>query len=124
MLVFYDTANKDGYASIYESHITFNKALLEYFKDVYRVRVGCDLENKKIYIFTYDMDQSLSGEINETSLLPVSLQKSYARICGKQLIRYITDLFDLKIEKKGFLRFRTSYDAKKKAFVIDMKGGI
>ena len=44
MLEFFKKKKKIGYASIYESHITFNKELLKYFSNAYRVRVGIDIE--------------------------------------------------------------------------------
>ena len=46
MLEFFDVDSKIGYASIYENHITFNKELLKYFSDAYRVRVGIDVEEE------------------------------------------------------------------------------
>ena len=62
MLKFYDADDVKGSVSIYESHITFNKSMLNYLKDAYRVRIGIDSEDSKVYIFMYDKDQSLSGE--------------------------------------------------------------
>ena len=64
MLEFFDVDSKIGYASIYENHITFNKELLKYFSDAYRVRVGIDVEEEKIFVFVVDKDYALSGEIN------------------------------------------------------------
>ena len=47
MIEFFDTNNQKGFASIYDTHITFNKSLMRYFSNAYRVRVGIERESKK-----------------------------------------------------------------------------
>lgn len=124
MLEFFDSEACKGTASIYENHITFNKSLVSYFETAYRVRVGIDRENKKVYFFIINKDKALSGEIPETSLLPVSLAKSYSRVCSRAMVEYICNAFDLTINKKDFIRFQATYDDGKKAVIVDLnKGG-
>ncbi len=122
MLEFFELDDINGYASIYDSHITLNKTLLKYFKDAYRVRVGIDRDSKKIYIYTVNKDYALSGELKESSLLSVSISKTYARICSRPLIDYICKIFGLEIGKKEFKRYNASYEAEKKVIIIDMEG--
>lgn len=122
MLVFFDNETKTGYASIYESHITFNKTLVSYFENAFRARIGIDDEENKVYVFLLDKDKAESGEIKESSLIPISLSKSYSRICSKALIDYIKSIFKLKIPTKEYLRYNAEYDEVKRAVVIDMKG--
>ena len=122
MLEFYDQNDGSGTASIYERHISFNTKLIKYFSDCFRVRVGIDKEEAKIYVFIYDRDFAESGEIPESSLLSIQISKSYVRISSKQLVEYIASKFDLKIPKKEFLQFKASYSAKEKAIIIDMEG--
>ena len=121
LLTFFDTADVKGTASIYESHITFNKALLEYLASAYRVRVGADSDEGKIYVFLYDKDRALNGELKESSLLPLSISKTYARICSRGLIDYICQIFKLDIPQKSFLRYKAYYDEVKRAIVIELK---
>ena len=108
MLEFFDVDSKIGYASIYENHITFNKELLKYFSDAYRVRVGIDVEEEKIFVFLVDKDYALSGEINESSLLKISLSKSYARISSRALVEYILKAFSLTLQTGGALKLKAS----------------
>lgn len=122
MLEFYENVESNGFASIYESHITLNKTLLKYFVDAYRVRVAIDREEQKIYIYAVNKDYALSGELRESSLLSISISKTYARICSRSLIEYISGIFKLNIGKKEFKRFIATFDAEKKAIIIDMKG--
>ncbi len=122
MIEFFDSEKKDGLASIYENHITFNKSLIKYFKEAYRVRVGVDRTAKKAYVFTLNKDKSLSGEIPETSLLPISLSNTYVRICSRAIVDYVTDAVGVTVPKGEYIRFKASYDEAKKAIVIDFSG--
>lgn len=121
MIEFFDNEKKDGLVSIYENHITFNKNLLKYFNDAYRVRVGIDREAKKAYIFTLNKDQALSGEISPSSLLPISVSNTYARICSRAIVEYITGNVEVKVPEGEYLRYKASYDEAKKAIVIKFK---
>ena len=122
MIEFFDTDYCNGSAAIYDSHITFSKNMLKYLQDAYKARVGVDRENKLIYVYPLNKDAALSGEIPETSLLSISISKTYARICSRALIGYLCGIFGLVIEKKEFVRYSTTYDDVRKAIVIDMGG--
>lgn len=121
MLEFFEFDVINGSASIYESHITLNKTLLKYFADAYRVRVGIEKEEKQVYIYLISKDYAMSGELNTTSLLPVSVSKTYARICSRPLIDYICKNFGIKIDKNSFKRYQACYDAAKKVIIINIK---
>ncbi len=120
MIEFFDNEKRDGLASIYENHITFNKSLLKYFTEAYRVRVGLDKEAKKVYVFTLNKDQALNGEIKASSLVPISLSNTYARICSRAIVEYITNSLDVVVSKDNYLRYKSYYDETKKAVVIDL----
>ena len=122
MLKFYDAEDIKGSVSIYESHITFNKAMLKYMSEAYRVRIAIDEENKKVYVFMYNKDQALSGEFKESSLLKLSLSKTYARISSRSVVSYVLDSFDLQLQEKEFLKYSATYDNLKKAIVINIGG--
>lgn len=122
MIEFFDIDTSKGTASIYENHITFNKGMLQYLDDAYKIRVGIDKENNNVLVFIINKDYALSGEIPETSLLSISVSKTYARVCSRALIEYISNIFGIKVEKKDYIRYNAVYDEKKKAIIIDMKG--
>ena len=124
MLEFFEYDDVNGFASIYDSHITLNKTLLKYFKDAYRVRVAVDKTERAIHIFVVNKDYALSGELKESSLLPISISKTYARICSRPLIEYLSNIFNLSIAKKEFKRFKACYDDAKQVIIIDMKGEV
>ncbi len=122
MIEFFDLNTTAGLASIYENHITLNKALLKYFKDAYKVRVGIDKENQKVFIYMINKDYACSGEIPESSLLSISISKTYARICSRAMVEYVCNMFDIKVGKKEYVRYNAEYDEKNRAIIIDMKG--
>ena len=76
----------------------------------------------KTYILLIDKDYALSGEINESSLLKVSVSKSYARISSRALVEYVAKSFNLDVQKEGSIKLKAIYDEKKKAIVILMGG--
>lgn len=122
MIEFFDVDTSKGTASIYENHITFNKALVQYFDEAYKVRIGFHKEENKIYVFMINKDYAMSGEIPESSLLSISMSKTYVRVCSRALIERISKIFEIIIEKKSYIRYIASYDSNKKAIVIDMRG--
>lgn len=123
MIEFFDNDNYSGTASIYENHITFNKSMLKYFQDAYKVRVGIEKENQRVYVFMINKDYALSGEIPETSLLSISTSNTYARICSRAMVEYICKTFGIVVGKKDYIRYEANFDEVKKAIVIDMRGG-
>ena len=122
MLEFFDDDNKIGNATIYDRHINFSSKLIPYFNDAYRVRIGIDKEKNELVIFMINKDYALSGEINETSLLPISVSKSYVRVSSKNLISFISESFNLNISQGENLSFKARYDDKLKAIVVNLGG--
>ena len=122
MLEFFELEEKSGFVSLYENHITINKSLMEYLKGAYRARIAIDKENDTMHIYPINKDYALSGELKESSLLQISVSKTYARICSKPLLEYLCKSFGLKILKKEFKRFNAYYDEYKKAIIVEVKG--
>ena len=122
MLEFFELEDKNGYVSLYDNHITINKSLMEYIKEAYRVRIAIDKLNNEMYIYPISKDYALSGELKESSLLQISLSKTYARVCSKPLLEYLCKQFNITILKKEYKRYNASYDESKKAIIVNMKG--
>ena len=122
MLEFFELEEKNGYVSLYENHITINKSLMEYIKEAYRVRIATDKDNNEMYIYPISKDYALSGELKESSLLQISVSKTYARICSKPLLEYLSRQFNITILKKEYKRFIARYDDSKKAIIVKMEG--
>lgn len=122
MIEFFDLKNNSGTVTFYDRHLLFNSKLIKFFENAYKARVGIDKEEKKVYVFILNKDYALSGEIDESTLLSVSVSKSYVRIASKPLIEYISNAFNLTINKGESIQFMASYDDKKKCIIIDMEG--
>ena len=124
MLEFFDEKEKNGVATIYDRHILFNSKLIQYFKDAYRVRAAIDKEEKKLYIFMINKDYALRGELNESSLLSVSVSKSYVRIASKSLINFIASSFNIETTKDKGIPFEAIYSDEKNAIIVNMGGSL
>jgi hypothetical protein len=122
MIEFFDADIHRGSASLYSNNITFSKNLIKFFTEAFKVRVGIDKDNKAIHVYPLNKDRALSGEFQESSLINVSLSKTYARICSSALMNYICGVFGLEIGKKDFVRYNASYDDIKKAIIINVGG--
>ena len=122
MLEFFELEETNGYVSLYENHITINKSLMEYLKEAYRARIAIDKDHNEMYIYPISKDYALSGELKESSLLQISISKTYARICSKPLLEYLCKQFNIVIMKKEFKRFNANYDENKKVIVVKMEG--
>ena len=83
-----------------------------------------DKSSSTIHIYVVNKDYALSGELKQSSLLPVSISKTYARICSRPLIDYLSNIFNLSIAKKEFKRYKACYDDVKQVIIIDMKGEV
>lgn len=122
MLEFFELEDKNGYVSLYDNHLTINKSLMEYVKEAYRVRIAVDKQNNQIHIYPISKDYALSGELKESSLLQISISKTYARICSKPLLEYLCNNFNITIMKKEYKRFNAYYDDSKKVIIVEVKG--
>ena len=80
-----------------------------------------ELKNE-MHIYPINKDYALSGELKESSLLQISLSKTYARICSKPLLEYLSKQFNITIIKKGYIRFPGRYDDNRKVIIVDMRG--
>ena len=122
MLEFFELEDKNGYVSLYDNHLTINKSLMEYVKEAYRARIAVDKQNNQIHIYPITKDYALSGELKESSLLQISISKTYARICSKPLLEYLCNNFNITIMKKEYKRFNAYYDDSKKVIIVEVKG--
>jgi hypothetical protein len=122
MIEFFDADIHRGNASLYCNNITFSKNLIKYFSEAFKVRVGIDKNNKAIHVYPLNKDKALSGEFQESSLINISISKTYARVCSSALMNYICSIFGLEIGKKDFLRYNAAYDDIKKAVIINLGG--
>ncbi len=121
MLEFFDYDKNQGYVSIYSNYLLINKNLVDCFNDAYRVRIACDKEHKKIYIYKLDKDETLSGIYSETSLLKLSIFKTYGRIANKSVVEFIVNSFNFRLEKKtDFKKFNAKYYEQDKVIIVDV----
>ena len=108
--------NKLGFASFQNNCITFNMALLQYFKSNY-VRIGVDSNLRKIIVQPLSNETIDIGAIDEGTIYKISINKSYGRITNKGLIGDLVENYHFNINDK---KFTTSYDEKNDIIIIDL----
>lgn len=104
-----------GYATLYQSNITFSAPCLKALGMAYRVRVGID-ELGQIIIAPKSKEEADLGDLDGALLYPVSLKKSYARLCSTSLLKALRQR--LSIEGKQAVRYKVEFEAKTGFLVI------
>lgn len=123
MIEFFNEDGFKGVVAFNNSYVTFNKSLLKFFNEAYRVRVGVDKEKMEIYFQLINKDYALSGELSESSLLSISTSKTYARVCSSSMMKYLCDALGLKIAKDEVKKYDGIYDEKKKEIIVSIGKG-
>lgn len=116
----FDLRDKEGTASFYSNYMTLNTIALLPFEKAYRVKVGVNAE-KELVIEPISKERALVGDIEESTLLPIQLKKSYARICSSALLHSIAVSFDLDLSSSPF-KFPARWNAKENVLIISIKG--
>lgn len=104
-----------GYATLYQSNITFSAPCLKALGMAYRVRVGID-ELGQIVIAPKSKEEADLGDLDGALLYPVSLRKSYARLCSTSLLKTLRQR--LSIEGKQARRYPVDVDGKTGYLII------
>lgn len=121
MLEFYDYDDRTGYVSIYNNYLILNKKLANFVSDAYKIRLGIDVEKNKIYLFKVSKDKVCDDNLDEKSLLKLTITKSYGRISSRDMIEFIVAKFKLDIPKNGYLKFKAKYLLDDNAIAIMLK---
>ncbi len=121
MLEFYDYDERTGYVSIYNNYLILNKKLANFVCDAYKIRLGIDVEKNKIYLFKVSKDKVYDENLDEKSLLKLTITKSYGRISSRDMIEFIVAKFKLNIPKNGYLKFKAKYLLDDNAIAIMLK---
>ena len=116
MVKWFNVKAKNGVASLYSNSITLNTTAMYPFEEAYRVQVGLD-DNKNIVIQPLTRVVVESGELDESCLLKLEKNKSFARISSTTLMKQIAEAIGIELSKNA-VQFETMWDAKENVLTI------
>ena len=116
MVKWFNVKAKNGVASLYSNSITLNTTAMYPFEEAYRVQVGLD-DNNNIVIQPLTRAVVESGELDESCLLKLERNKSFARISSTPLMKQIAEAIGIELSKNA-VQFETVWDAKENVLTI------
>ena len=116
MVKWFNVKAKNGVASLYSNSITLNTTAMYPFEEAYRVQVGLD-DNNNIVIQPLTRAVVESGELDESCLLKLEKNKSFARISSTPLMKQIAEAIGIELSKNA-VQFETVWDAKENVLTI------
>ena len=108
---------KEGVASFYLTNIDLNMVASVPFQYAYRVQVGID-ENNNVIIKPLQKERVLTGDIDEYTLYKICMNKSYSRISSVDLMKNISSIRGIKLDKKVPVKFKTRWDESENVLII------
>lgn len=121
MIKWFNVKAKNGVASLYSNNITLNTTAMYPFEDAYKVQVGLD-DNNNIVVQPLTKAVVESGDLDESCLLKLERNKSFARISSTSLMKQIGEALNLKLSKVP-VQFETSWDPEANVLTILIQGG-
>lgn len=121
MIKWFNVKAKNGVASLYSNNITLNTTAMYPFEDAYKVQVGLD-DNGNIVVQSLTKAVVESGDLDESCLLKLERNKSFARISSTSLMKQIGEALNLNLSKVP-VQFETSWDPEANVLTILIQGG-
>ena len=121
MIKWFNVKAKNGVASLYANNITLNTTAMYPFEDAYKVQVGLD-DNGNIVVQPLTKTVIESGDLDESCLLKLERNKSFARISSTTLMKQIGEVLKLNLSKVP-VQFETSWDPEANVLTILITGG-
>lgn len=112
----FEARERVGQASLTESYITLNSVAALPFRYAYKVQVGVD-EKKNVMVAFLSKERVLRGDLDEYALENISVKKSYARVCSRELMKEIARETGLSLDATA-ISFETSWDDVKNILTI------
>ena len=121
MIKWFNVKAKNGVASLYSNNITLNTTAMYPFEDAYKVQVGLD-DNNNIVVQPLTKTVVESGDLDESCLLKLERNKSFARISSTSLMKQIGEALNLNLSKVP-VQFETNWDPEANVLTILIQGG-
>lgn len=118
MVKWLNVKQKTGIATLYSNNITLNTTAMYPFEEAYKVQVGVN-DDGNIVIQPLSKAVVESGDLDESCLLKIERQSSFARISSVALMKQIGEIIGKNLNKKP-LRFETSWDSKENILTINV----
>ncbi|EOS61991.1 hypothetical protein C815_00252 [Firmicutes bacterium M10-2] len=115
----YQWINGNSYlcqVTFYPTNITLNSACCAYFENIRYVRVGLDIEHKKVAIEPISKQMIDLGLIPKEQLQKLSLGKGYGRISNKVVMHQIYTVMHTDVDGH---KYSASFDKENNYLEID-----
>ena len=121
MVKWFNVKAKTGVASLYSNNITLNTTAMYPLEDAYKIQVGLD-ENNNIVIQPLSKSIVESGDLDESCLLKLERNKSFARISSTSLMKQIGEAIGETLSKTP-IQYETSWDPDANVLTILVSNG-
>ncbi|NLD26373.1 MAG: hypothetical protein GX661_03330 [Acholeplasmataceae bacterium] len=110
-----------GVVSIYETNITLNKVVCDYFKDAYSTLIGYDKSNHLLLIKSLNKEEATLPKYSTNDLHSISIKPTYGRINGKGIIKNLAKFYPLDFSRKSLYKFDCEWDASQKILKVNLE---
>jgi hypothetical protein len=117
----FDRKERLGQAALTENYITLNAQASVPFEFAYKVQVGVS-DDKDVVIAPLAKERVLRGDLDEYTLQDITLKKSYARICSRELMRSISKETGLSLTSTA-QNYETSWSEADNLLTVHVKKG-
>lgn len=121
MVKWFNVKAKTGVASLYSNNITLNTTAMYPLEDADKIQVGLD-ENNNIVIQPLSKSIVESGDLDESCLLKLERNKSFARISSTSLMKQIGEAIGETLSKTP-IQYETSWDLDENVLTILVSNG-
>ena len=121
MIKWFNVKAKNGVASLYSNNITLNTTAMYPFEDAYKVQVGLD-DNNNIVIQPLIKSVVESGDLDESCLLKLERNKSFARISSTTLMKQFGEVIGETLSKTP-IQYETSWVSEANVLTILVSNG-
>ena len=115
----FSSKEKVGTASFYNTNITLNTIASVPFEYAYRVQVGLD-EQGNVVVRPLTKEKVQSGDLDEYTILQMSVKKTYSRISSTMLMKRISEALCITLSDKP-VKFDTTWDEVENILTIHIK---
>jgi len=116
----FDTIEKDGIASLYNTCITLNTVASVNFEMAYRVQIGID-DKKNVVLKPLTKERVLRGDLDESALQKISITKSYSRVASTAIMKKISEVTGIQLTATP-TKFPTAWNQDEGILVIKTGG--
>jgi len=116
----FSRADKESYATIYNTNISINKAGSNQIQSAYAALLGIDEDNKLIILKPISKDKAEDGTLDKDMIFTLSGGDSYTRVSSTDFVNEVAKITKCDYSE-GKKKYLCHFDSKEKVLIIDLK---